>query len=69
MMNYKIIDNSSIFNVIETTTEQVIKTFTTMHEAKHYMRYLNFGGGFDGWTPQFMLKKIPETAKKDSAVL
>lgn len=67
-MNYRVVEGSN-FTVVETTTEQIINTFSTMKEAKNYMRYLNLGGGFDGWTPQFMLKKVVETTKKDGTVL
>jgi len=67
-MNYKTVEalmwpetsekNCPIFNVIETTTKQVIKTFKTQKDAKEFMRHLNLGGGFDGWTPTFLLKNI-----------
>jgi uncharacterized FlaG/YvyC family protein len=67
-MNYKIVEalmwpetselNCPIFNVVETSTNQIIKTFPAPKEAKEFMRHLNLGGGFDGWTPSFMLKKI-----------
>lgn len=67
-MNYRVVEGSN-YTVVETTTEQIINTFSTMKEAKNYMRYLNLGGGFDGWTPQFMLKKVVETTKKDGTVL
>lgn len=67
-MNYRVVEGSN-FTVVETTTEQIINTFSTIKEAKNYMRYLNLGGGFDGWTPQFMLKKVVETTKKDGTVL
>jgi len=68
MMNYKTVEalkwpetselNCPIYNVIETTTNQIIKTFETQKSAKEYMRHLNLGGAFDGWTPSFMLKKF-----------
>lgn len=67
-MNYKVKEtlmwpetsekNCPIFNVIETTTNQIIKTFMVEKEAKQFLRHLNFGGGFDGWTPSFILKKF-----------
>jgi hypothetical protein len=44
--------------VVETTTNQIIKTFETQKSAKEYMRHLNLGGAFDGWTPTFILKKF-----------
>jgi hypothetical protein len=57
-MNYKVKNNSNIFEVLETTTNQVIAKFPTQKEAKDLLRHLNLGGGFDGWTPSFILKTI-----------
>ena len=54
-MNYKIVPNGNVFDVLETATNLVI--YTSNHkEAKLFMRKLNLGGGFDGWTPTFFLK-------------
>ena len=64
-MNYMIINNSdNLFNVIETATSQVIKTFMDQKEAKDYMRFLNLGGAFDGFTPNFLVKKVKNFEKK-----
>lgn len=61
-MNYKLIEgkDKSKYDVLETTTDQVIKSFTgdKFLEARAFMRHLNLGGSFDGWTPTFILKKI-----------
>ena len=58
-MNYKTIQTTSQkYNVIETTTNQIVKVFTLQKEAKEFMRHLNLGGGFDGWTPSFLLKNV-----------
>jgi hypothetical protein len=67
-MNYKTVQtlmwpetsekNCPVYNVVETTTNQIIKTFNIHKDAKEYMRHLNLGGAFDGWTPSFMLKKF-----------
>ena len=46
------------FNVVETQTDQVIMTGLSQARAKQACRHLNFGGGFDGWTPQFFLSRI-----------
>lgn len=59
-MNYKIIESEdtyykSVYYVKETTTNQVIKTFYDFPEAKKYMKFLNLGGAFDGFTPSFIL--------------
>jgi hypothetical protein len=58
-VGYKVIEDSSKFNVVErrpeTKEEIVIKSFATKDEAKTFSRHLNLGGGFDGWTPDFFL--------------
>ena len=57
-MNYEIVRNeSTLFDVVETKTEQVMETFTFMQDAITYMSKLNSGKGFDGWTPKFFLEK------------
>lgn len=57
-MNYKIVENNGKFEVFETPTKLTIKSFDTREEAKALMRKLNFGGGFDGFTPPFFVKNI-----------
>ena len=64
VMNYKIVNESNTYNVFETATEQVIRSFFTVDEAKKFLRHLNLGGGFDGWSPNFFLKKINLSKKK-----
>lgn len=48
----------SEYLVVETLTNQVIKSFYSREKAKKLLRHLNLGGGFDGWTPTFFMKKI-----------
>lgn len=55
MFSYKIIENNNSFNIWETSTNQLIKTFIDKLEARKFLRHLNLGGGFDGWTPTFFL--------------
>ena len=60
-MNYNLVEgkaDKSTYEVIETTTDQVIKSFPgdKFIEARAFMRHLNLGGGFDGWTPSFFCK-------------
>lgn len=54
--NYKIIEDNGSFNIWENPTEQVIRSFKDNAEARKFLRHLNLGGGFDGWTPSFFLK-------------
>jgi len=61
-MVYNLVEgqDKSMYDVLEETTGQVIKSFAgdRFAEARAFMRHLNLGGGFDGWTPTFLLKKI-----------
>lgn len=70
MMNYKVentgrmIDVGNGFamscaDVVETTTNQTIKSNISSTEAKALARHLNLGGGFDGKTPAFFLEAFP----------
>lgn len=59
MLNYKIVENNELFEVIETSRDnQVIGSFPTKDEAKKFCRHLNLGGGFDGYTPSFLTKEL-----------
>jgi hypothetical protein len=66
-MNYKLIEDKSksFYNILETKTEQVITSFPgdKFLEARAFMRQLNLGGGFDGWTPSFLLKNAVKSYK------
>mgnify|MGYP003348235490 CR=1 FL=1 len=64
-MNYKIVTNPGhFFDVVETKTSQIVYTSGVHSKAKELLRHLNFGGGFDGFTPSFMLKNIAFKTKK-----
>lgn len=77
MMNYKIentgrmIDVGNGFgepgaHVVETTTNQTIKSDIGLSKAKALARHLNMGGGFDGFTPAFFLAQVPLVTIEDS---
>jgi diaminopimelate decarboxylase len=55
-MNYKVKQTKNTFEVIETKTEHIMGVFSQQSEAKKVLRHLNFGGGFDGFTPTFFVK-------------
>jgi len=57
MMNYTIKKNGDAWEVHETRTEQVVKVCSTVCEAQAIKTHLNCGGGFDSWTPSFILEK------------
>lgn len=69
MMNYRYIntanyggsDGPEVCDVVENTTNQVIKSGLSLQKAKEMVRHLNLGGGFDGWTPSFFLQQIPQS--------
>jgi hypothetical protein len=48
-----------LWHVYETATEQVISSFLFEEDASFEARRLERGGGFDGYTPSFMLRKSP----------
>lgn len=54
-------------DILETKTNQIVKRGLGMRKVKEMVRHLNFGGGFDGWTPAFFLEnnaKICDFNKK-----
>jgi 16S rRNA G1207 methylase RsmC len=68
-MNYKVQPTGQIIDlgqgygiagadVIETKTNQTIVNDVSMPNAKLIARHLNFGGGFDGFTPSFFNEKL-----------
>jgi hypothetical protein len=67
-VNYKLVEgeNKKIFYVKETNTDLIIEAFKDFSEARKFMRHLNLGGGFDGFTPQFMVYKKSKLLNKNS---
>lgn len=61
MLNYKIVNKRSIFTVVETDSNLIIKQFNQKKEAVKLLRLLNSGSGFQGFTPPFVVApvKIP----------
>jgi hypothetical protein len=49
-----------VWNVYEKNTEQVIETFFFEEDAINFAKFLDKGGAFDGFTPNFILKSIPD---------
>jgi hypothetical protein len=56
-LDYTVIENKGQFLVQEKATGYTIKSFNYRDDAKKYMKFLNLGGGFSGWTPSFILNK------------
>lgn len=68
-MNYNLVEgrtDKSKYDVLEETTNQVIKSFPgdQFLEARALMRHLNLGGGFDGFSPTFFLKNFKSYINK-----
>jgi hypothetical protein len=51
-------ENDFIWCVMESSTEQMISAFLFNDDALEYANFLSGGGGFDGWTPSFMLQEV-----------
>lgn len=74
-MQYQVIEeitqdtNINAFHVVETASGRSIKQFPVKTDAVKLLRFLNLGGGFDGWTPDFFLNKfkIPQETSADLA--
>lgn len=47
------------YKVVEVPTGNIIKSDVPHKENRHMINFLNGGGGFNGWTPEFFLQRIP----------
>lgn len=56
-MNYDISRMNNDFVVLEKQTGYNIKAFSSQKKAFEYCCFLNSGGAFDGFTPEFVIKK------------
>ena len=57
-INYDLIDleDEGLFCVREVPTDRIIMASGTRDTAKKYIRTLNKGAGFNGWTPNFFVQ-------------
>lgn len=75
MMNYKVTNYTAKLiapaihcaDVVEVPTGLTIRSQVSVEEARALCRHLNFGGGFDGYTPSFFLQKL-EIIPSDSVI-
>jgi hypothetical protein len=51
-------DGDFVWSIIETQTNQLIKYYVFEEEASTHARFLNNGGAFNGFTPNFMLLEV-----------
>ena len=52
-------------DILETKTDQIVKEGLSLKQAKEMVRHLNFGGGFDGHTPEFFLQNTKISYSKE----
>lgn len=45
------------WEVYENASELVVDTFVSEQEARSFIKFLNMGGGFNGFTPAFMTRR------------
>jgi hypothetical protein len=55
MVKYKVIQEGENFYIKEVQTDQLIMLLDSRKEAIQVASKLNLGGGFDGFTPRFIL--------------
>ena len=56
-VKYKINKKNNRYELIEKESNIVIKSFYKCIDAKQMQLHLNFGGGFDGCTPEYMRER------------
>ena len=54
-VDYKIVEIDRGYAVQEKNTGHLVRAFDHYDDAKKYMKFLNLGGAFSGWTPSFIL--------------
>lgn len=52
--------------VYEKATEQIVANFWFEEDAEEFVQFLSNGGGFAGFTPNFMLTKISNSDINDA---
>jgi len=61
-INYQTYFNDNQWTVYEIQSDQEIAHFDVNEEAIEYATFLNMGGAFDGYTPQFIFNETEEPA-------
>ena len=65
-VNYSIIDINGTYFVEEKQTGYHVYSSKTREEAKKVMKHLNLGGGFDGFSPGFVVNGLISTLNNNS---
>lgn len=63
MSNYYVLpveteEKDFIWCVMERATNEMIEAYLFKDDAFEYASFLESGGGFDGWTPTFILQEV-----------
>lgn len=52
-------DDFLLWKIREINTDNIVAEFIFEEDAQEYMEFLEDGGGFAGFTPSFIIKKVP----------
>lgn len=64
-----IIGDEALWNLLEVKSDQIIGSFFTHAQAKEAQKFFTDGGGFNGFTPAFMLHKPYKPKNVDTEFL
>ena len=65
-VDYKVVKVGETHCVEEKATGYIIKSFDDASDARKMMKFLNLGGGFAGFTPEFIVRKVYPPLNNDS---
>jgi len=51
-------EKGGTYRIEESETGHIVLTGLSFNEAKRKKRFLNFGGGFNGFTPAFLFARV-----------
>lgn len=54
-------DDELLWQVFENPSQQVVAEFFFEEDAQELCSFLESGGGFSGFTPSFILRKVPNS--------
>lgn len=66
MINYTIKRTAGDYHIVERDTSHVVCVCLDVSKAQIVKTHLNRGGGFDGWTPAFILQSGKNILEKSS---
>lgn len=65
-MSYSVKKGEVGYNILEKETDALIQLEKSEEEIRDICRKMNLGSGFNGWTPDFFIKK-PNTVYYEEA--